>query len=373
MASLYVHIPFCREACYYCDFHFSIDLRQKERMIHALVKEIELRKDFFEEGGLNTLYLGGGTPSVLTPKQIKSIVEKALGVFGGYEDMEITMEVNPDDLNHEYLCAIKNAGINRLSIGVQSFHDEHLKKMNRRHNAARALECIQLSRLCGFRNISIDLIYGLPDMYLEQWDNTLDLFFNAKIPHLSAYHLGFEANTIFHQQLKKNKISEVSEQDSLDQFALLTDRCEEHGYEQYEISNFARKGYYSRHNSVYWGLEPFLGIGPAAHSFTGEIRQWNPPGNQSYMLNIEKGNLFYQEENYNAETLKQDYILSAIRTQWGLNLDLIASKFGENSKNELVSKATKFIENGELVLKDNVLRLSRTGKFISDYITGALF
>jgi oxygen-independent coproporphyrinogen III oxidase len=275
MAGLYIHVPFCKQVCYYCDFHFSASMRDKGRMVKALCREVEDRKAYTEASKLKTLYLGGGTPSVLSQEELSKLFETIDRVLGIQQMDEVTMEVNPDDLDKTYLEFLKKWGVNRLSIGIQSFSDQVLASMNRRHNAKQAIESVKMVQEAGFTNITIDLIYGYPGSPKGRWDKDLELAMSLDVPHISAYHLSIEDKTVFGRYLKKGKIAPVDESISEREYARLLEVTRQHGYLHYEISNFARPGYEAQHNSSYWKQEPYLGIGPSAHSYDGKSRQWN--------------------------------------------------------------------------------------------------
>lgn len=370
MAGLYIHIPFCRKLCYYCDFHFTVSFKEKQRVLDAIGCELILRKEEFDENEFSTIYFGGGTPSILSSKEINNFIDIIEKNYKISADAEITIETNPDDLTPSYLSEVKqNTPVNRLSIGVQSFNDLSLKLMNRRHSAKEAFECIKEAQNIGFENINIDLIYGIPGMTLNDLKEDLGTFSNLHIPHLSAYHLSIEPKTVFAHYQEKGKIKVISEEESLKQFDFLIQFISNLGYEHYEISNFALPNAYSKHNLGYWTGEPYLGVGPSAHSFRGNQRRWNVSVNSKYCSEIEKGGeSFFEIEFIDMETSFQDYLITALRTKWGINLETIKTKFGDNILQHTNSTAKKFIDEGLLINQDEIICLSKKGKLIADFI-----
>ena len=373
MAGFYIHIPFCRKLCYYCDFHFTVSFKYKERVVEALKKEIKNRKIEFQNVEFNTVYFGGGTPSVLTIREVQEI----LGVI--YENYtirasEITFEANPDDLTNEYLNELKNyTPVNRLSIGVQSFHDRDLQLMNRRHTAKEAIQSIELSRKAGFDNINIDLIYGIPGLTISNWKDNLELFNRLNLNHLSAYHLTFEPKTVFSYYVKKGKMKPLDEEKSLRQFELLMRFAEDKGFEHYEISNFARNNMYSRHNTGYWSGEPYIGIGPSAHSFNKKYRRWNVSNNTKYCEAIgNNSDDYFESETIDQQTAYNELILTSLRTKWGINDRIISQRFGDDILTKFVKMASRFIDDGTLTYEGGSYFLSNKGKFIADHIMSEL-
>jgi len=372
MAGIYIHIPFCRQKCYYCDFYKTVNLSQKESFIFALKKEINQRKNFLSNQSVSTIYFGGGTPSVLNEKQITAILKQLHSNFVVDSDVEITFEANPDDLNPEYLSILKRTGINRLSIGIQSFQEKHLKKMNRRHNAEQAVISVEDAVNKGFRNISVDLIYGLPGLTNIQWQKSLRKCFDLPVDHLSAYHLTYHEGTPFYTWLKKGSLKELKESESVDQFNVLLEMAEDAGFEQYEISNFAKNEKYSRHNSSYWNGISYLGLGPSAHSFNGIIRSWNVANLESYLKAIEN-DLVYQEEEKLSETDKyNEYIITRIRTKWGISVNEVEKLFGPERAKTLKQNIQKYIDSGKVIYQKENLKLSHDGLFVSDEIMANL-
>ena len=349
MSGIYVHIPFCKQLCYYCDFHFSVSLLRKNEMLAAIVKEIQMRANelaFKPE----TLYFGGGTPSVYSPKELEIIIDEVKKSFSVDKFCEFTVEVNPDDLNEKYLDDLLQFGVNRLSIGVQSFIDEHLKFMNRRHTAQQSIDSINIAKRAGFSNINIDLIYGLPPLTLQQWRKNLEILVNLDVPHLSAYHLGIESKTVFHKCLEKGKLKPVDEKISAQQYEILEKMTADAGFTHYEISNFAKNKLYSIHNTAYWQGKPYIGFGASAHSYDGNnIRRWNVANNKKYIDAINSNQTFWELEMLNLTDKYNDFVLTSLRTTWGLNIDDIKKKFGEYLYNYFCRQAKKFIDNGLLI------------------------
>ena len=370
MAGIYIHIPFCRKLCYYCDFHFTVSLKNKSSVLKAIGRELELRKEEFSQSWFNTIYFGGGTPSILSINEINCLIEKIYQHYKILANPEVSFEVNPDDLNQKYLYQLKNnTMINRLSIGVQSFNDAILKFMNRRHTAEEAYSCIKNARSIGFKNINIDLIYGIPGMGLDDWKKNLKTFTKLNIPHLSAYHLSIEPKTVFAHLQKKGMITPITERESSQQFDYLMKVTFEKGYDHYEISNFAFPDHYSKHNIGYWTGEPYLGIGPSAHSFNGKLRRWNISNNTQYVELLEKGeNTYYQSEEIDQATSFHDYLITALRTKWGINLQKIEQQYGIEFVRHIEQSSMKFFNENLLINQNGNIFLSNKGKLIADYI-----
>jgi oxygen-independent coproporphyrinogen-3 oxidase len=372
MAGIYIHIPFCRQKCYYCDFYKTVNNSLTTQFIKTLKKEILLRKDFTENEAIKTIYFGGGTPSVLIKEELNEILGFMKNEFPVSAHAEITFEANPDDLTPGYLKSIFDAGINRLSIGIQSFQDKHLKKMNRRHSAKQAVEAVLNAEKTGFQNISVDLIYGLSNLAISEWKQSLDEVFQLPVNHLSAYHLTYHEGTPFYTWLKKGTLKELSEQDSVEQFNMLIDKCAEAGFEQYEISNFARNQNYSKHNTAYWTGETYLGLGPSAHSFNGSVRSWNVAHVESYIKAIEKGTNFFQQEILTENDRYNEYILTHIRTKWGVSAHYIYKNFGEEKAVLFRKEIEKYLQKNILKMENGSVVLTRKGLFVSDDIMANL-
>jgi len=370
MSGIYIHIPFCAKKCYYCDFFMSLSLTYKDDYLQALIKEIEQRKNYLQNQSVETIYFGGGTPSLLNEKELKELFDTLYRHFKISENAEITMEANPDDLNIDYLRELKNTPINRLSIGIQSFFDADLKMMNRRHNGEQSFSSVKKAQDAGFENISGDLIYGLPEMTSEKWEKNLDSFFKLNIPHLSAYHLTYEPNTVFYKQLKNKKIREVTEEESFMQFELLKQQARQNDFIHYETSNFGREGFFSKHNTAYWKQKHYLGLGASAHSYS---RQFNIKNLKEYIKKTAENSTYFEKEILSEKDKYNDYLITSLRTMWGTSIEYVSEHFGKNYANFLKERSEEHINNGNLLQKENVLFLSDKGKFIENLITEDLF
>ncbi|MCK3686118.1 radical SAM family heme chaperone HemW [Maribellus sp. YY47] len=368
MAGIYIHIPFCRQKCYYCDFYKTVNTTLKPKFLVGLKAEAKLRKNYLQNEVVETIYFGGGTPSVLEASELADILTHLNQHFDIREAAEITFEANPDDLTTEYLLAIKKAGINRLSLGIQALQNRHLQKMNRRHDAGQAIEAIQNAARVGFDNISVDLIYGLPGLTEEEWKDSLDQVFQLPVQHLSAYHLTYHEGTAFYTWLKKGTLKELSETESVKQFEILIDRAASAGFEQYEISNFARNELYSQHNTSYWQGKKYLGLGPSAHSFDQLSRRWNTSHVESYIKAIENNLAYSEEEILTEKDRYNEYILTRIRTKWGVSLKAVNELFGADVKNYLLKQLGKYIQADLVTVKNETITLPRKGLFVSDEI-----
>lgn len=371
MSGIYIHIPFCKQACYYCDFHFSASLRLKKEMLRSLNEELLMRKDEVE-GVVETIYFGGGTPSILEVDEIRSILGVIDQNYNVSEDPEITLEANPDDLTVEKIKELSSTGINRLSIGIQSFFDDDLRFMNRAHTAEEAINSIKESQKY-FNNITIDLIYGVPGMDSEKWKKNLQTAFDLKIPHISAYALTVENRTALAHFIRKGKYPPVEEELAQKHFLILTEEVKKHGFIQYEISNFGKKGFFSRHNTSYWQGKSYLGIGPSAHSFNGTHRSWNISNNSKYIKSINKKVLPSETEKLSMSDQFNEMIMTRLRTIWGVSLKETEVCFGREMVKKLISNSKKYIEKGFLRIDENTLKLTEKGKFLSDGIIADLF
>lgn len=372
MTGIYLHIPFCRQLCYYCDFHFSLSLRDKEWIIATMLREIALRKDYLGVGSpknqdIATLYFGGGTPSVLDLADIETILDKIHSLFQVRADAEITIEANPDDLVPDYLSGLRMLGINRLSIGIQSFHDRELQVMNRRHTARQALDCVENALRSGFENITVDLMYGLPDSTPETWRYSLETALALSISHFSCYHLSFEERTAFAHFRKKGALGGGSDDNSWMQYRLLCEKMRSEGYEHYEISNFAKGGWRSRHNEGYWFGASYLGIGPSAHSFDGKSRQWNISHNLKYREGVLRGKDFYEMETPSKKERFHDYLLTRLRTIEGIDLRYLQENFREFYP-LFYKEFVRYLDTDSLAGKENIFHLTEKGMFQSDAI-----
>jgi len=372
MAGIYVHIPFCRLKCYYCDFYKTVNTSLTKKFIKALENEIVQRKNYLDNEPVETIYFGGGTPSVLRESELTGILSFLRQHFIVSPTAEITFEANPDDLSVEYLHEIYHAGVRRLSIGIQSFQNDFLKKMNRRHDAKQAIGAVENAAKTGFNDISVDLIYGLPALTLNQWKADLNQVFKLPVQHLSAYHLTYHEGTPFYTWLKKGTLKAMKEEESILQFQMLVEMARENGFEQYEISNFAKDRKYSKHNSSYWMGAKYLGLGPSAHSFNGVSRSWNVSHIESYIKAVEAG-LSYSEEEILTENNKyNEYILTRIRTIWGVSIDDIKTGFGAEKAAWFQQNIEKYIALGLVKQQSGIYTLTEKGWFVSDDIMANL-
>ena len=372
MAGIYLHIPFCKQACNYCNFHFTTSLRYKTELVNALIKEIGLQKDFLQEESIATIYFGGGTPSLLTLDECGAILKKIREEFNIDDGVEITLEANPDNISKENLVAWKDSGINRLSIGIQSFFEEDLIWMNRAHTASEAIDNLQLA-ITEFKNISIDLIYGSPLLSDDMWKKNVETAINLNIPHLSCYALTVEEKTPLHKQILLNKTTDVDIDKQARQFLLLMQWLKQNGYDHYEVSNFAKPGYRSRHNSSYWQGKKYLGLGPSAHSYNGVIRKWNVANNNNYIKAINSGTVETETEVLTETEKMNEYIMVSLRTMEGLDLEKIKSVWGEEKLKTVNERLIRFKENDLVIKEANKIKLTEEGMLRADGIAADLF
>jgi oxygen-independent coproporphyrinogen III oxidase len=373
MAGIYIHIPFCKQACNYCDFHFSTSLKNKDAFLKALQNEIELQKDYLGTRKISTIYFGGGTPSLLNQAELLTVFEKLDKHFDIDKDAEITLEANPDDLTIQKIRELKDTPVNRFSIGIQSFYDEDLQLMNRAHNSKEAVNAVRYAQDNGFDNISLDLIYGIPTLTEHKWRNNLQTAFALNVKHISAYCLTVEPKTALAHAVKAGKIKNVDEDQSASHFEIMLEGMKNNNFIQYEISNFCKKGYYSKHNSNYWLKEKYLGLGPSAHSYNGVDRQWNVSNNAIYIRELEKDNLKFEKEELTADQRYNEYVLTSLRTIWGTDINYIADNFGEKISEYCLKNAEKYLRAEDLINEKNKLFLTDKGKLIADRIASDLF
>lgn len=372
MAGIYLHIPFCKTRCIYCDFYSTTRSELKMRYVHALCRELEMRKEYLKGEPVETIYFGGGTPSQLEEADFKRIFETIWENYGMEHCREITLEANPDDLSQEYLKMLSSLPFNRISMGIQTFDDTTLQLLKRRHSSQTAVEAVHRCRKAGFQNISIDLIYGLPGETKERWENDLRQAIRLDVEHISAYHLTYEEDTPIYNMLKQHQIEEVDEDSSLQFFTLLIEHLQNAGYEHYEISNFCRPGKYSRHNTSYWRGIPYLGCGPSAHSFNGTTREWNVSSIDLYIKGIEGNRRDFETENLDQTTRYNEFIITTIRTVWGTPIEKLKQEFGNELWEYCRKMSAPYLENGKLEVHEGALRLTREGIFISDSIMSDL-
>lgn len=375
MAGIYLHIPFCKQACVYCNFHFSTSLRLKDELLSALHQEIQLQSGFLNQQPVETIYFGGGTPSLLSADEINQLID----TIGEYHDIgqlqECTLEANPDDLSTTYLKQLKNTPIDRLSIGVQSFYDRDLDYMHRAHNASEADYCIKAAQDHELTNLTIDLIYGTPGLTNTDWKKNLAKVQELSIPHFSAYALTVEEGTALHHNINKKAAKPVNTAQAADQLTILMDTATEMGFEHYEISNLSLPNHHAIHNTNYWHGKHYLGIGPSAHSFDGGSRRWNIANNALYIKSLLKENKL----NYEKETLTQtqqlnEYIMTALRTKWGIDLQKVSTQWGNDYTSEIMKQSNRYIQDNKLInLNNNKLILTNKGKLIADHIASQLF
>ncbi|MDH3381692.1 MAG: radical SAM family heme chaperone HemW [Flavobacteriaceae bacterium] len=372
MSGIYIHIPFCKQACHYCDFHFSTSLKKKDTLVLALVKELELRKDEFKNKLVETIYFGGGTPSLLTNDQLSLLIDSVYKNYKVSKNPEITLEANPDDLSRIRIKELLNTPINRLSIGIQSFFESDLKLMNRAHNAEEAKNCLK-EAIKYFDNISVDLIYGIPGLSHKRWIENIDMALSYNIPHISSYALTVEPKTALESFIKKGIIQNVDDDLAQQQFHILIEKLEAHGFVHYELSNFGRPNYFSKNNSAYWQGKHYLGIGPSAHSFNGNERGWNVRNNAKYIKALQENRVPMEIESLSKTDKYNEYVMTGLRTIWGVSIEKVERDFGLNYKNYLLEQATIHLKNDLLYLDDDKLLVTKKGKFLSDGIASDLF
>lgn len=372
MAGIYLHIPFCKRRCIYCDFFSTTENEKKEAYIQALVKELELRKDYLSEETIDTIYLGGGTPSQLEEKDFTQLFDHIYKVYPVNPAAEITLEANPDDLTPAYVNMLRGLPFNRLSMGIQTFKEDTLRLLHRRHTAAQAQQAYQCCREAGFQNISIDLMYGLPGETLEDWQKDLQTAIDMHPEHISAYHLIYEEGTPLWKLKETHKMEETDEDLSVSLFKELIHTLKAHGYEHYEISNFCQPGYYSRHNSSYWTGKKYLGCGPSAHSYNGTSRQWNVASLSQYIQGIQQGTPCQEKEELDLYTRYNDFVITRLRTAYGIPTELLKNVFGETLYNYCMRMASSYLKQGLLTWDHHILKLTEKGIFISDGIMSDL-
>lgn len=371
MSGIYLHIPFCKQACNYCDFHFSTSIKRKDEMLLALKRELELRREELD-ARVRTIYLGGGTPSLLTPMEAEDLFSHIYGLFEVDPLAEITLEANPDDLDRRTIGEWAKTPVNRLSIGIQSFHERDLRFMNRAHDRQQALDSLT-EAFKHFENISIDLIYGIPGMSIEQWKENLRQTFEYPVRHISSYALTVEPRTALHHQIRTGKCAAPGEEDARLHFEILMEEADKQGFLHYEVSNFAKQGYLSRHNTSYWQGEPYLGIGPSAHSYSGDRRSWNISNNVKYIKALGKGDIDLEEEVLTREDRMNEMIMTRLRTMWGMSLQEFEARFGKDNGRRLRTRASRFVEAGLLELNEDRLLATRKGFFLIDGMASDLF
>ena len=371
MSTLYFHIPFCKKACHYCDFHFSTVHKTYDDVINAIQRELALQSDFLPNKKLTSIYFGGGTPSLLKADDLKKLLAQTHHQFEVAPDAEITLEANPDDLSIAKLRAIRQSGVNRLSIGIQSFFDEDLKAMNRSHEAHQALKCVSQAQDLGFENITIDLIFGLPNLSNGKWQTNIEKALELNVPHISAYSLTVEPNTALHKMVNTGRVHLPTEDDVLAQYQILTTLTRENGFDHYELSNYGKPGFHSRHNSSYWAGDPYLGIGPSAHGFNGHLRQWNVANNTQYVKKISAGETWFERETIDQKDAFNEFVMTGLRTANGVSLDEVEKRF--RREGALLDDAQAKLECGKLELRNGTLIIPENEWMMSDSIISDLF
>jgi oxygen-independent coproporphyrinogen-3 oxidase len=372
MSGIYIHIPFCKQACHYCDFHFSTSIKKKEEMVLALAKEIRMRKNESENEVVETIYFGGGTPSVLTSEEINFLIQEVYKNYKVVENPEITLEANPDDLSTERILELSKSKINRLSIGIQSFFEDDLKMMNRAHDSAEAKKCLEEATKY-FDNISIDLIYGVPGMSNEKWKKNIETALSFGIPHISSYALTVEPKTALKKLIQTGKITAPQDEVAQEHFMILVEMLEANGFIHYELSNFGKKNYFSKNNSAYWLGKKYIGIGPSAHSYDGVSRSWNVSNNPIYLKSILENKLPNEVEVLSIADHYNEYVMTGLRTIWGVSLERVEKEFGMEYLDYLTKQARKFLDDELLFIKNDILKPTKKGKFLTDGIASDLF
>ena len=374
MAGIYIHIPFCKQKCHYCNFYSTVSLAYQQDYISALTREIKSRQKYLAHEVVNTIYFGGGTPSMFSSDEISYIINLIDFRFNVASDAEITLEANPDDLDKNKLNDIKNyTSVNRISIGVQSFFDDDLQYLNRVHSSKQAQNSIENALKLGFDNITIDLIYGIPNLSNSKWKENLKIFFDYKIPHLSSYSLTVEPKTALDLLIKKKKLENIVESESIDHFKILIEETEKQNFINYEISNFALEGHYSKHNSIYWLGGHYLGLGPSAHSYNGKSRQWNVMNIKKYCEEKQIKNIIDEKEYLSKDQMYNEYVLTSLRTSWGCDIEHIKNTFGEKYSQHFITNITKTIKENNATRNGNIFTLTNSGKLFADGIASSLF
>lgn len=374
MSGIYIHIPFCKKACHYCDFHFSTSLQNKETLVKNILTEIDLRHNYLHDKNIETIYFGGGTPSLLSEKESFLILEKIYKLYNVSKNAEITFECNPDDLSDEKLKELKRLEINRLSIGLQSFDEEELIWMNRAHTAKESEASVKRAQDRGFENITIDLIYGSKFSNLTNWKKTLDKAIALQVPHISSYNLTIEEKTKLGHDFKIKKEVAIDDEKSSELFLEMIDRLEKNNFIHYEISNFGKDGYFSIHNSNYWKGAHYIGLGPSAHSFDGTSRQWNVANNNIYIKHVsEKTEAYFEKEILTEKERFNEYILTSLRTIWGVDLNYLKTNFNSDFVKTFLNEVETFIKQEHVIAKNTTYTLTEKGKLLADKIASELF
>ena len=372
MAGIYIHIPFCKQLCHYCDFYFSVSLQRKEEMLQALMREMELRREYLQGTPANTLYIGGGTPSVYRADELNRLIDRCMEIWKIDTLEELTVEVNPEDLDRAYIRALRDTPVTRLSVGIQSFQDDLLRLMNRRHTGATARRVVSDLQEAGFENLSLDLIYGIPSMTEKQWEEDMETALELAPPHLSAYHLTIEPHTVFGNRMRRGLFSPVDEETGERHYFLLEEKMRQAGYVHYEISNFARPGFEARHNSNYWKGEKYVGIGPSAHSYDKRGRRWNVASNKLYLERLEKGT-YYEEETLSLYDRYNEYVMTSLRTARGIDTEQLRKEFGPELSRYFRKEVSALLGDRQLHEEGGRIFLESKDFLISDFLISRLF
>ena len=388
MSGIYLHIPFCKSKCAYCNFFSLVTEKKMDDYVSALKKEIINRKSYLGDDVVKTIYFGGGTPSLLPIKYVEEILELLHENYNIISNPEVTLEINPDTIDKDKMMALKHLGVNRMSVGIQSFNDDDLRYLGRRHDSRHALQVLDDLSGVGFDRITLDLIYGMPTLTEEKWNHNLDIFFSTGISHLSAYALTVEPKTILGQKIEKEELQEVSEEDTIRHYNILVERTKENGFEHYEISNFAKEGCRSQHNSIYWQDVKYLGLGPSAHSYDGNSRQWNVSNLTKYIQFVNADidtdidtdtdadtdmGRYYEREILSKEDKYNEYVMTSLRTSWGCNVDKIERDYGKSYAHNFLKNIKKYLDSGIMLMKNNNFILTDEGMLFADGIAAELF
>ena len=374
MSGIYLHIPFCKSKCAYCNFFSLVTEKKMDDYVSALKKEIINRKSYLGDDVVKTIYFGGGTPSLLPVKYVDEILELLHENYNIISNPEVTLEINPDTIDKDKMLALKHLGVNRMSEGIQSFNDDDLRYLGRRHDSRHALQVLDDLSGVGFDRITLDLIYGMPTLTEEKWNHNLDIFFSTGISHLSAYALTVEPKTILGQKIEKEELREVSEEETIRHYNILVERTKENGFEHYEISNFAKEGCRSQHNSYYWQDVKYLGLGPSAHSYDGNSRQWNVSNLTKYIQLIDTDTeCYYEKEILSKEDKFNEYVMTSLRTSWGCNIEKIERDYGKSYAHNFLKDIKKYLDSGIMLMKDNNFFLTDEGMLFADGIAAELF
>ena len=386
MSGIYLHIPFCKSKCAYCNFFSLVTEKKMDDYVSALKKEIINRKSYLGDDVVKTIYFGGGTPSLLPIKYVEEILELLHENYNVISNPEVTLEINPDTIDKDKMFALKRLGVNRMSVGIQSFNDDDLRYLGRRHDSRHALQVLDDLSSVGFDRITLDLIYGMPTLTEEKWNHNLDIFFSTGISHLSAYALTVEPKTILGQKIEKEELQEVSEEDTIRHYNILVERTKENGFEHYEISNFAKPGCRSQHNSIYWQDVKYLGLGPSAHSYDGDSRQWNVSNLTKYIQFVNADidtdtdadtdtdmGRYYEREILSKEDKYNEYVMTSLRTSWGCNVDKIERDYGKSYAHNFLKNIKKYLDSGIMLMKDNSFILTDKGMLFADGVAADLF